>query len=70
MGKGHQDDDKQYEELPLEAQLNIDADELAGIFQQRSGKSRPHSTKLSSYVINTRYKYHKQLSQATDTCLC
>jgi hypothetical protein len=39
--EGHQDDNAIYDDLPLEAQLNIDADELAGIFQQRSGKSRP-----------------------------
>ena len=39
--KGHQDDNEQYDDLPLEAQLNLDADELAGLFQQRSGMSRP-----------------------------
>ncbi|MGK3734775.1 MAG: putative phosphodiesterase [Bacillariaceae sp.] len=28
--KGHQDKDKRKEDLPLEAQLNIEADELVG----------------------------------------
>ena len=30
--KGHQDDTKQYHKLSLEAQLNVDADKLAGKF--------------------------------------
>jgi hypothetical protein len=72
MGKGHQDDDKQYEELPLEAQLNIDADELAGIFQQRSGKSRPIVHILPSCPamllirgISITSNYRKQLIRAS-----
>ena len=32
--KGHQDDTDMYDDLPLEAQLNVDAEELAGIFHQ------------------------------------
>jgi len=33
--KGHQDDDKTYDELPLPAQLNIDADALAEKYQSQ-----------------------------------
>ena len=33
--KGHQDDDKTYDELPLPAQLNIDADALAEKYQRQ-----------------------------------
>lgn len=33
--KGHQDDDKSYDELPLPAQLNIDADALAEKYQSQ-----------------------------------
>jgi len=72
MGKGHKDDDKQYEEPPLEAQLNIDADELAGIFQQRSGKSRPIVHILPSCPamllirgISITSNYRKQLIRAS-----
>ena len=30
--KGHQDDNEQYDDLPLEAQLNVDSEKLAGPF--------------------------------------
>ena len=30
--KGHQDDNEQYDDLPLEAQLNVDSEKLAGLF--------------------------------------
>jgi hypothetical protein len=39
--KGHQDNDTFYADLPLEAQLNVDADELAGEFQKEHGIYRP-----------------------------
>ena len=39
--KGHQDDKLEYHELPLKAQLNIDADHLAGLFQRDHGKYLP-----------------------------
>jgi hypothetical protein len=45
--KGHQDDTHNYEKLPSLAQLNIDADKLAGQFQNRYGKARP----ACSYVF-------------------
>ena len=40
--KGHQDDKAKYDTLPLLAQLNIDADELAGKFQDHHGAARAH----------------------------
>lgn len=39
--KGHQDDKAKYHTLSLLAQLNIDADKLAGQFQDCHGESRP-----------------------------
>ena len=39
--KGHQDDQTPYERLPLMAQLNVDADRLAGEFQRECGAQRP-----------------------------
>ena len=39
--KGHQDRDKAYDELSLVAQLNVDADEAADIFQNQHGAERP-----------------------------
>lgn len=39
--KGHQDRKKAYEELPLLAQLNVDADKYAGEFQDQHGADRP-----------------------------
>lgn len=35
--KGHQDDKLEYHQLPLNAQLNIDDDALAGLFQKDHG---------------------------------
>jgi hypothetical protein len=70
--KGHQDDDSQYKDLSLEAQLNIDADELAGIFQQQSGKSRPIVHMLPNCPallliqgISITSNYRKQLIRAS-----
>jgi hypothetical protein len=39
--KGHQDDKTPYAQLPLLARLNIDADGLAGAFQDRHGQDCP-----------------------------
>lgn len=39
--EGHQDNKAKYETLPLLAQLNIDADELAGKYQDHHGCARP-----------------------------
>ena len=41
--KGHQDEKKAYDRLPLMAQLNVDADRLAGKYNQEHGASRPFS---------------------------
>lgn len=38
---GHQDRHKAYDELPLQAQLNVDADRLASQYQDRFGEARP-----------------------------
>jgi hypothetical protein len=40
--KGHQDCDTPYKNLPLLAQLNVDADTAAGDFQSQHGCHRPH----------------------------
>lgn len=39
--KGHQDAHKAYNRLSLRAQLNVDADDLAGKYQQDYGKAHP-----------------------------
>jgi hypothetical protein len=39
--KGHQDDRVPYERLPLMAQLNVDADRMAGKYQRTFGAQRP-----------------------------
>ena len=36
--KGHQDNKTRYKDLPLEAQLTVDADELAGEYQDKKNK--------------------------------
>jgi hypothetical protein len=46
--KGHQDDHVAYERLSLNAQLNIDADEEAGIYQQTYPAQRPIIPRLPS----------------------
>ena len=40
--KGHQDCDTPYDDLPLLAQLNVDANTAAGNFQSQHGCHRPH----------------------------
>jgi hypothetical protein len=63
--KGHQDKDTSYDQLPLEAQLNVDADKLAGSYQCRKGATRtvvpkfPHNQaqlSLSGNTITAGYK--------------
>jgi hypothetical protein len=44
--KGHQDDDKAYEELSPEAQMNVDADELAGEYIHEHFSPRPQAPML------------------------
>ena len=39
--KGHQDDRKSYSQLPLLAQLNVDADKRASLYQRMHGAQRP-----------------------------
>ena len=39
--KGHQDKTVEYEKLPLAAQLNVDADHMAGQFQDEHGREHP-----------------------------
>ena len=67
--QGHQDNNKEKEELPLLAQLNIEADKIAGDFQHTNGHYRPQTTMLSSrpatlsiqnISITSKYQYHIQ----------
>ena len=44
--KGHHDRDKPYAELPLLAQLNVDADAYAGQFQDQFGANRPKAPRF------------------------
>jgi len=45
---GHQDDNLEYQQLSPKAQLNIDADALAGIFQKDHGTYLPKVQMLPS----------------------
>jgi hypothetical protein len=69
--KGHQDNNKNKEDLPLEAQLNIEADKLAGKYQEEYGKYRPIINMLPSCPamltiqgISVTSNYRKQLIKA------
>jgi hypothetical protein len=69
--KGHQDRDIHYDNLPLEAQLNDDADELAGEYQLSHGAYRPFINMLPSCTamltirgISVTSNYKKQLIRA------
>jgi hypothetical protein len=44
--KGHQDDHTPYDDLPLDAQLNVDADQEAGNYQQQFPAIRPQIPRL------------------------
>jgi hypothetical protein len=46
--RGHQDKNTAYDDLELEAQLNVDADKYAGDFQLAKGKFRPLVSLLPS----------------------
>jgi hypothetical protein len=45
--KGHQDEVKPYDSLPLLAQLNVDADKMASRYQDEHGMSRPFALMAS-----------------------
>ena len=52
--KGHQDDKIPYAQLPLLARLNVDADALAGRYQDRQGQDRP----IALITPRTRLQLH------------
>ena len=69
--KGHQDDNTSTEELSIVAQLNVEADRLAGEFQKDHGKFRPLVTLLPSCLAMLSIRgtsitsnYNKQLIKA------
>jgi hypothetical protein len=69
--KGHQDEHTAYADLPLEAQLNVDADKFAGDFQSTRGKFRPLvfllpscDSMLAIRGISITSNYRKQLIRA------
>jgi hypothetical protein len=69
--RGHQDKNAAYNDLVLEAQLNVDADKYAGDFQLSNGKFRPIVTLLPSCNamlsirgISVTSSYRKQLIRA------
>jgi len=69
--KGHQDDNAPTNELSIMAQLNVEADRLAGDFQRDHGKFRPIITLLPSCPamltirgISITSNYNKQLIKA------
>ena len=63
--KGHQDDHDEYDDLPILAQLNVDADRFAGMYQDQHGKYQPTvplmpntgaQLHLSDATVTTKYK--------------
>jgi hypothetical protein len=46
--RGHNDKNAAYDDIELEAQLNVDADKYAGDFQRAKGKFRPLVSLLPS----------------------
>jgi hypothetical protein len=71
MGKGHQDSKTRYEDFPLEAHLNVDADKLAGEYQEEQGGFHPMINTLPSCPamlsiggISVTSNYRKQLIRA------
>jgi hypothetical protein len=69
--RGHQDKHTEYDDLPLEAQLNVDADKFAGDFQIAKGKFRPMvfllpscDAMLSIRGISITSNYRRQLIRA------
>jgi hypothetical protein len=66
--QGHQDKNAAYDDLALEAQLNVDGDKYAGDFQLANGKFRPIlsllpscDVMLSIRGISVTSNYRKQL---------
>ena len=59
--QGHQDKDQAYATLPLLAQLNVDADDMADRYQQEYGAERKTAFLLPSTAI------HLELPQGTIT---
>ena len=53
--RGHQDRTTAYDRLPLLAQLNVDADEMANMYQQAHGEARTNvlPTNNSGVYLNT-----------------
>lgn len=52
--KGHQDQNKAYERLPLLAQLNVDADDMARRYRQEFGSANPNALMMPNtgvYVV-------------------
>jgi hypothetical protein len=69
--RGHQDKNTAYDDLELEAQLNVDADKYVGDFQLAKGKFRPivsllpsGDAMLSIRGIRVTSNYRKQLIRA------
>ena len=69
--KGHQDDNCSYRDLPLESQLNVDADHLATQYYSTGAPSTPQVSLLKSCPavlslrnISITNDYHKQLLRA------
>jgi hypothetical protein len=69
--RGHQDKNAAYDDLVLEAQLNVDADKYAGDLQLVNGKFRPIvsllpscDAMLSIRGISVTSNYRKQLIRA------
>ena len=65
--KGHQDDDEEEEDIPLLAQLNIEADRIAGEFQHTNGHyqhiapmltSCPATLSIRNISITSKYRHH------------
>jgi hypothetical protein len=76
--KGHQDDTTKYELLPIEAQLNVDADAAAKLFQTEHGANRflvpIIAGNMAQLVINNKtvtYGYVKTIRNAyAEPLLC
>ena len=67
--KGHQDNQKRYEDLELPAQLNVDADKLAGSYTYPDNIAHTHTTIIKGAIvlvhtpdgtINSKFKKHLQ----------
>ena len=54
--KGHQDRKTPYKELPLRAQLNVDADKLASTYQEAHGQARPIVLMFPHSAVNLQFR--------------